>query len=113
MSENPLDLSSLDPTLDRGFDDRVSAIVASARLGASADVADYLSRWTRPALAAAAVIAALSAVPLFHPASSPVAGSTADVLGVPPGLVAIARSSSPPGVADLAEALNVEGNHGR
>jgi hypothetical protein len=112
MSETPLDLSPLDPTRDPKFDDRVSAIVRAARLGTSTAVVDYLSRWTRPALAAAAVIAALSFVPLLR-SPRPAGGSTADILGVPPGLVAIEMSSSRPGVADLADALNVEADHGR
>ena len=120
MSENPpptppaIDLSALDPTRDPAFDDRVSAIVRAARVGASSvAVADYLSRWTRPALAAAAAIALLSAIPLMRASRTPIGGTTAEILGVPPGLVAIARSDRPPGVADLAEALDVEANHGR
>ena len=54
MSEEPLDLSPLDPTRGPAFDHRVAAIISEARVGAPATVVDYLSRWTRPALAAAA-----------------------------------------------------------
>jgi hypothetical protein len=111
--ENPLDLSSLDPTRDPSFDDRVSAILRAAHVGSPPAVVDYLSRWTRPALAAAAVIAALSIPPLVRGTPAAVGGTTAEILGVPPGLVAMARSQRAPGVADLAEALNVEANHGR
>jgi hypothetical protein len=111
--EKPLDLSVLDPTRDPSFDDRVSAIVRAARLGSPPPVVDYLSRWTRPVLAAAAVIAALSVIPLIR-GSRPAGGATtAEILGVPPGLLAIARSDRTPGVADLADALDVEPNHGR
>jgi len=115
MSPQPIDLSSLDPTRDPAFDERVSAIVRAARVGSPAGVVDYLSRWTRPALAAAAAIALLSAIPAVRASlnPSPVAGTTAEILGVPPGLIAIARSARAPGVADLAEALDVEVAHGR
>jgi hypothetical protein len=113
MSEEPLDLSPLDPTRGAAFDGRVAAIIREARVGAPATVVDYLSRWTRPALAAAAMIALLSGIPLFRRNVAPVGGTTAEILGVPPGLVAIARSAQAPGVTDLAEALGVEANHGR
>ena len=112
MTEEPLDFSPLDPTLGPAFDDRVAAIVREARVGGPPAVADYLSRWTRPALAAAAVIAVVSAIPLSRRTQPPAGGTTAEILGVPPGLVAIARSSQPPGVTDLAEALGVEGASG-
>jgi len=113
MSEEPLDLSPLDPTRGAAFDDRVAAIIREARVGASPAVVDYLSRWTRPALAAAAVIAVLSGIPLFRRDGTLGGGTTAEILGVPPGLVAIARSAQAPGVVDLAEALGVEATHGR
>jgi hypothetical protein len=116
MNEEPLDLSPLDPTRGSAFDGLVAAIVREARVGRPPAVADYLSKWTRPALAAAAVIAAMSAIPLLRQ-NQPTGGTTAEILGVPPGLVAIARSSQPPGVTDLAEALGVDagagGSHGR
>ena len=111
--EEPLDLSPLDPTRGAAFDNRVAAIIREARVGAPVTVVDYLSRWTRPALAAAAVIAVLSGIPLLRQDAPPVGGTTAEILGVPPGLVAIARSTQAPGVTDLAEALGVEAGHGR
>jgi len=113
MSEDPLDLSPLDPTRSPAFDERVAAIVRAARVGASPAVVDYLSRWTRPALAAAAVIAVLSGIPLVRRDRTMAGGTTAEILGVPPGLAAIARSAQAPGVVDLAEALGVEATHGR
>jgi hypothetical protein len=109
MSEEPLDLSPLDPTRGAAFDNRVAAIIREARVGAPVTVVDYLSRWTRPALAAAV----LSGIPLLRQDAPPVGGTTAEILGVPPGLVAIARSTQAPGVTDLAEALGVEASHGR
>jgi hypothetical protein len=112
MSEERLDLSSLDPTRDPSFDERVSAIVRAARVGSSPAVVDYLSRWTRPALAVAAVIAVLGGVPLLRQ-SRPVGETMAEILGVPSGLVAIARSGAAPGVADLADAFDVEARHER
>lgn len=113
MNEDPLDLTPLDPTRDPAFDDRVSAILRAARVGASPAVTDYLSRWIRPALAAAAVIAALGVIPLVRQTRAPAAGSTAAILGVPPGLLAIARSGAAPGVADLADAFDVEAHRER
>jgi hypothetical protein len=113
MSEEPLDLSPLDPTRSAAFDNRVAAIIREARVGAPATVVDYLSRWTRPALVAAAVIALVSGIRLLRQNAPPVGGTTAEILGVPPGLVAIARSTQAPGVIDLAEALGVEANNGR
>jgi len=113
MSEEPLDLSPLDPTRDAAFDHRVATIIREARVGAPTTVVDYLSRWTRPALTAAAVIAVLSGIPLLRQNAPPAGGTTAEILGVPPGLIAIARSAQAPGVTDLAEALGVEAGHGR
>ena len=113
MSEDPLDLSPLDPTRGPAFDDRVAAIVREARVGAAPTIVGYLSRWTRPALVAAAVIALVSGIPLLRQNAPPVGGTTAEILGVPPGFVAIARSTQAPGVIDLAEALGVEASHGR
>jgi len=115
MNDEPVDLSALDPTRDPSFGQRVSAIVGEARVGKAPAVTDYLSSWTRPALAAAAVIAAMSAIPLLRRNPVPAGGTMAEILGVPPGLVAIARSSQSPGVTDLAEALGVEtgASHGR
>ena len=113
MNEEPLDLSPLDPTRSPAFDDRVESIVRAVRIGAPLAVVEHLSRWTRPALVAAAVIVVFAGVPLIRGNRSPVGGTTAEILGVPPGLVAIARSAQPPGVTDLAEALGVEADHGR
>jgi hypothetical protein len=44
MSPQPIDLSSLDPTRDPAFDERVSAIVRAARVGSPAGVVCHAGR---------------------------------------------------------------------
>lgn len=118
MTDSPLDLSPLDPTRDRAaFDARVLAIARDAAKIARAPESTPLSTlasWTRPALAAAAVLIALALPPLVRGRSQPARPvTTADVLGVPRSLVELAASSTAPGVVDLAEALNTDGSHVR
>lgn len=114
MTDSPLDLSPLDPLRDEhALDARIAAIARDAMIPPPADLFSELASWARPALAAAAVIAAVAAYPLFRqrPIARPV--TTAEILGVPTAVVELARSNTPPGVIDLAEALSAERPHAR
>lgn len=81
MTDQRFDFGALDPARDPDFDARVSRIVAegmAARRGqqarvTQAGVLDRLTRWTRPALAAAAVIVlfSLPALARLHHAAQP------------------------------------------
>ena len=117
---DPINFGALDPTADASFDARIAAIVHDAAIPARADLLTQVSGWVRPALAAAAVIAALSAIPLLSrsaPAPSPAAtgASAAEILGIPAPVARIARAQrgAPVDVADLAEAFGVEPTHAR
>lgn len=113
MTDDPIDLSPLDPVRDLpALDARVAAIARDAVIPPEHDLIAELAAWARPALAAAAVIAAIAIYPLVH-RPSPRRVTTAEILGVPPAVVELARSNSPPGLVDLAEALNAEPAHAR
>lgn len=113
MIDDPIDLSPLDPVRDPlAFDARVAAIARDAVIPPDEDVLAALATWARPALAAAAVIAAIAIYPLVH-RTPPRRVTTAEILGVPTAVVELARSNTPPGLVDLAEALNAEQAHAR
>ena len=119
MTDDAPNLDPLDPTSDPSFDARVRASAAdamaarAARLSAPAtDVFATLGIWMRPALAAAAVVVAvglpaLAGRPLWTSSSRAEAraGSTADILGIPPSLMSLTRSREAPSVAQLAAAV--------
>lgn len=113
-SPPPLDFSALDPLRDeRALDARIAAIARDAVIPPPPNVFAELAAWTRPALAAAAVLAALAAYPLVRATGGHRPVSTAEILGVPSGVVELARSNTPAGVIDLAEALNTEQSYAR
>lgn len=108
MTDDPIDLSPFDPLRDtQAFDAKVAAIARDAVIPPPADLFAELAGWAPPALAAAAVVAAIASYPLVHrPSQRRV--TTAEILGVPAAIVELARANTPPGVVDLAEALNAE-----
>lgn len=114
MNDDRMDLEALDPTRDADFDTRVAAVAAhamAARTGASRGVLADLVRWTRPALIAAAVIVAVTIPVLVRARQAgerpPARGaSSAEILGIPQGLIALGREAQP-SVVQLAEAVGV------
>lgn len=117
MNDEPLNLDALDPTRDGSFEQRVSAIAADAMLGRRerptsphVSLVGELSAWMHPALAAAALIGAVSLAALLREtrSSSPPSGaSAAQILGIPPSLIALTRSSDPVSVTQLAAAVGI------
>ena len=113
MNDDPMDLEALDPTRDSDFESRVAAVAANAmaaRARASRGLLADLARWTRPALAAAALILAAT-IPVLVRARPTTAGapqsrgaSAAEILGIPPGLIALSRADQP-SVVQLANAV--------
>ena len=114
MTDDPIDLSPLDPLRDPlALDARVAAIARDAVIPPPPDILAELAAWARPALAAAAVIAAIASYPLLVHRPTQRRVTTAEILGVPSAVVELARSGTPPGLVDLAEALNAEPAHVR
>lgn len=87
MTDPRFDFRALDPARDPDFDARIAAIVSDAMtarrepraLEAPASVFDDIARWTRPALAAAAVIALLSLPALARSFRAPAAPAASDI----------------------------------
>jgi len=116
MDEDRVDLSPLDPTLDRaGVDARIAtitrdAMAARARLVVERpDIFVALTTWARPALLAAGLILAV-AVPALtrlrageHNAVTLV--SAADALGIPAQVSDLLRTTRTPSLAELHAAL--------
>ncbi|MDX1623638.1 MAG: hypothetical protein R3199_06625 [Gemmatimonadota bacterium] len=111
MSDERFDLSGIDPTRDEAsFDRVVDGIMAVAsdeleRRRTTARPLAAVSAWTRPALAAAAVVAAISvaglaAVPRPPTSAEPEAG-IAEALGVPADLGPFVRGEASPSVANV------------
>lgn len=117
MTDEPVDLSALDPTREgERYERLVSGIVADALAARRVrpvweEPLLVLLRWSRPLLATAAGIAlAASATILYRGAQPAPAGSLLESLGIPPVLVAWTESGRPPqldallaGVADARE----------
>ena len=113
MIDDPIDFSPLDPLRDPlALEARVAAIARAAVIPPEPDLVAALTAWARPALAAAAVIASIAIYSVVHQ-PPPRRVTTAEILGVPPAVVELARLNALPGVVDLAEALNAESAHGR
>lgn len=121
-----VDLSPIDPLREPRFAEIAQAIVrdgmaarerhadAAARYGAVASVA----RWSRPILAAAAVIVAL-ATPLLIRSVPDVSSASADVaaapdrFGIPASFVALAQSRHDPTPAEVIAAFDVHWRGGQ
>lgn len=101
MTEDPIDFSKLDPTADpvvfealvRSITERAADQLAARR--ARAGVMGQISRWTRPMLAAAAVLALLSIFTLAR-------------VRAPDGTMA-SSVDEPAAPVDLAEAIGIPG----
>jgi hypothetical protein len=119
MDEQPIDLTALDPTLDRErWERRISTIAALARpqlarrRAASESPSLVLLGWFRPALSAAAALAlcagAALAMLLQGQAGTPEPALAAEALRLPAPVALWLGEDQPPSVADLAFA--VQGN---
>lgn len=108
------DLSPLDPLRDTArFDTTVRAIVRDGFDARGEALFSVLGGWMRPALAAAAVIIALS-LPVALRARPPrPAVSTAELLGVPQALIDLTVRTRQPSLLELSTALDVGGTDGR
>jgi hypothetical protein len=107
------DLSPLDPLRDpAAFDDIVRAIVHDGFDARAHALFTVLDGWTRPALAAAAVVIALS-LPAVWRAPTPRLVTTAEILGIPRPLIELASTTRQPSLVELARALGPGGPDGR
>jgi hypothetical protein len=113
MIDDKCDLSSLDPTRNRArFDamaSRLAADAIAARRARASDPLGELVPWMRPALAAALLIAAASALALVRmsPADrSPAGGAaSADAIGIPPRIAEWVSTNYVPSPLELVAAL--------
>lgn len=127
MDMQPIDFSPLDPTADAAVRERlVGAVMAHAeselaRRAAARSPILMLARWARPALSAAAMLAAVSAGAIVlwenEPGQEAVAtaesaaqvpGGITDALGVPAPVMAWVVADREPTVADVISALEGE-----
>ncbi|HEY5063081.1 MAG TPA: hypothetical protein VII52_16190 [Gemmatimonadaceae bacterium] len=107
------DLSPVDPLRDSlRFDDTVRAIVRDGFDARPHALVTVLGGWMRPALAAAAVIIALS-LPVALRAPTPPSLTTAEILGIPRALIDLASTTRQPSLVELARALGTEGTDDR
>jgi hypothetical protein len=115
MDERPIDLTPLDPTLDRErWERRIAAIAVLAapelarRAAAAGSPAQVLVGWFRPALSAAAVLALCAGVALAllqGPEGAPSSAVAADALRLPAPVALWLADDQPPTVADVAFAV--------
>jgi hypothetical protein len=122
MNDQPIDFSSLDPTRDSARLEALAGAIArdamAARAHRSTRSSDFLSEltaWTRPALAAAAIVLAVAISMLVitrAPATRAVANAT-DVLGIPPELMDLVHSPRTPSLTQIDEALASAGRAGQ
>lgn len=121
MDERPIDLTPLDPALDReAWERRIAAIMALAapelaRRAAAGSPSFVLLGWFRPALAAAAVVAicAGASLALFPgPAESPPEEEAvaAEALRLPTPVALWLEDDQAPSVADVALAVDGVGS---
>ena len=111
--EPPVDLRALDPARDSAhlvaLVGAITADAMAARRAAAerAGVLAELAGWSRPALAAAALVLAVSLPTLWraraHPAPAPLPST--DTMGIPRELALILHSPRTPTIAELHEAV--------
>lgn len=117
MTDRPIDFSSLDPTRDSAAFNKLSGALAdeaiSARQVTRLDVVSELARWTRPALAAAVVIAAGATVALFSATRSTIPlEPTVDAVGIPRTIVEWAHENYQPSPVEVVSVLGHGGING-
>lgn len=118
MNRGPVDLSPLDPTVDRErYEQLVRRIVDRAlpeldrrAAAATASVVAVLAGWARPAIAAAAVIAILATAtvdvlgPLDHGSGAAEGVTIVDVLELPAPLAGWLAEGGPPSISAVIAA---------
>ena len=120
----PLDFSSLDPTVDAAHVDAMVRAIARDAMVARAhrsirptDMLSELAGWMRPALAAAAIVLAVSISTLAVRRAPPAAGrsvaSATDILGIPRELMDLIHSPRTPSLMQIDEALSSTGRAGQ
>lgn len=112
MSDDPLDLSPLDPTRDPQFELRVRAIVGEAMRTRRRPVTSVIASWALPALVAATVAAVVPVTVLLRPPAQR-APTTAEILGVPSTLVQLVSRTPQPSLEDIAVAVGAGARNGR
>ena len=110
MTDRPIDFSSLDPTRDSATFDRLSRALAddaiSARRLARLDVVSELARWTRPALAAAVVIAAGATLALVSASRSAIPPEPiVDPVGIPRTIMEWTHDNYQPSPVEVVSVL--------
>lgn len=114
MNDDSLDLSSLDATRDNARFDAITASIARdamiarrARRAAPPDLLAGLVAWSRPALAAAAIVlgVALPTLAYSRHAAATRAASADEVIGIPRELTELLRSSQTPSLVQIHDAL--------
>ena len=124
MTDHPIDFTSLDPTRDSARLDAVAraigrdAMIARAnRFSRQGDLLSELGVWTRPALAAAAIVLAVAISTLAIGRAPVVSGravaSATDILGIPRELMDLVHSTRTPSLAQIDEALASAGRVGQ
>lgn len=110
MTDRPIDFSSLDPTRDSAAFDALAHALAdeaiSARRGPRPDAVSELARWTRPALAAALVIAASATLALLSSSRSMMRSEpTVDAVGIPRAIVEWTHDNYQPSPVEVVSVL--------
>lgn len=118
MDERPIDLTPLDPTLDReGWERRIAAITALAapelarRAAVTGSPALVLLDWFRPAFSAAAALALCAVAALFlltEGQGSAVPAVTAEALRLPTPVALLLSEERSPTMGELALAVQEE-----
>jgi hypothetical protein len=114
--DDPIDLSPLDPRSDPARFDRMvrgiteAAMAPSARPPGAGLLGDLL-RWSRPALAAAALVALVAGAALFSPRPPAVPpDALLEAVGIPAPLGEWARANRYPSAAELLAAFPLPGD---
>jgi len=117
MTDRPIDFSSLDPTREAAVFHEMSRALAdevmSARQAPRLDVVSELARWTRPALAAAVVIAAgatFALVSVHAPTMAP--EPSVDAVGIPRAIVEWTHANYHPSPLEVVAVLGHSASEG-